>query len=58
MCMTGGAANKVTFDAGEEHLVVLHPSESHGDPFKLLGCMIEPDLRMHTVIQQLLSKVR
>ena len=53
-----GSANRVTFDAGKEHLVVLHPSESHGDPFKLLGCMIDPDLRMHTAIEQLLNKIR
>ena len=53
-----GSANRVTFDAGKEHLVVLHPSESHGDPFKLLGCMVDPDLRMHTAIEQLLSKIR
>ena len=53
-----GAANRVTFDAGKEHLVVLHPSESHGDTFKLLGCMVDPDLRMHTAIEQLLSKIR
>jgi hypothetical protein len=53
-----GDANRVTFDAGKEHLVVLHPSESHGDSFKLLGCMIDLDLRMHSCIEQLLSKIR
>ena len=53
-----GRANRVSFDAGKEHLVVLHPSQNHGDPFKLLGCMIDLDLRMHTAIDQLLSKIR
>ena len=45
-----GRANRVTFDPAKEHLVVLHPSESHGEPFKLLGLMVDLDLRMHTAI--------
>jgi len=53
-----GRANRVTFDAGKEHMVILHPSESHGECFKLLGCMIDLDLRMHSEIDQLLSKIR
>ena len=39
-------------------MVILHPDEHHGDPFKLLGLMIDLDLRMHTCIDQLLSKIR
>ena len=50
--------NRVSFDASKDHLVVLHPSEYHGDPFKMLGLMIDLDLRMHTAIEQLLSKIR
>ena len=53
-----GEANRVNFDAGKEHLIVLHPSESHGESFKLLGCLIDLDLRMHSAIDQLLSKIR
>ena len=53
-----GRANRVSFDAGKEHLVVLHPSAFSGDPFRLLGLMIDLDLRMHTAIEQLLSKIR
>ena len=53
-----GRANRVTFDPAKEHLVVLHPSEFHGEPFKLLGLMVDLDLRMHTAIDQLLSKIR
>ena len=48
----------MTFDAAKEHLVVLHPSLNHGESFKLLGCMMDTDLRMHTAIEQMLSKVR
>ena len=53
-----GRSNRVSFDAGKEHLVVLHPSAFVGDPFRLLGLMIDLDLRMHTAIEQLLSKIR
>ena len=53
-----GVANRVTFDAGKEHLIILHPSEHHGEMFKLLGCPMDTDLRMHSAIEQLLSKIR
>ena len=53
-----GRRNRVSFDPGKEHLVVIHPNEFHGEPFKLLGLMIDLDLRMHTEIDQLLSKIR
>ena len=53
-----GTTNRVSFDASEEHLVVLHPSLGHGESFKLLGCMIDKDLRMHSAIDQLMAKVR
>ena len=53
-----GTTNRVSFDASKEHLVVLHPSLGHGESFKLLGCMIDKDLRMHSAIEQLMAKVR
>jgi len=53
-----GRKNRVSFDALKEHIVILHPSKGHGDPFKLLGCMMDTDLRMHSAIDQLLGKVR
>ena len=55
---TWGEMNRVCFDASKEHMVILHPSESHGDSFKLLGCMVDVDLRMHSAIEQVLSKIR
>ena len=30
---TWGRTNRVSFDAAKDHLVVMHPSEYHGDPF-------------------------
>ena len=53
-----GRANRVSFDPSKEHLVVLHPTENHGACFKLLGCMVDTDLMMHTAIDQLLTKIR
>ena len=53
-----GKVNRVIFDAAKEHLVVIHPRDSHGEPFKLLGLMIDLDLRMHSAIDQLLAKIR
>ena len=53
-----GGMNRVSFDASKEHMVVLHPTENHGQAFKLLGCMIDVDLRMHSALDQLLSKIR
>ena len=53
-----GRVNRVIFDEGKEHLVVIHPNQWHGEIFKLLGCMIDLNLGMHTCIDQLLSKIR
>ena len=37
---------------------LLHPSESPGGAFKRLGCVVELDLRMHSAVEQELSKIR
>ena len=38
--------------------MILHPLEWHGEAFKLLGCMIDPDMRMRSAVEQVLSKIR
>ena len=38
-------------------MVVLHPVQNHGASFKLLGCMIDTDLRMESAIDQLSAKI-
>jgi len=53
-----GKANRVSFDALKEHMIILHPSESMGEPFKLLGCMVDVNLRMQSAVEQVLSKIR
>ena len=53
-----GEMNRVTFDAGKEHVIIIHPTLSHGDTFKLLGCPMDVDLRMHSAVEQVLSKIR
>ena len=56
--LTWGAINRVSFGPVKEHVVILHPIVGHGKSFKLLGCMIDTDLRMHSCMEQLLSKIR
>jgi len=46
-----GRQNRVSFDAAKEHTVILHPLEWHGEAFKLLGCMIDPDMRMRLAVE-------
>ena len=52
-----GGTNRVSFDVAKEHVLVLHPVQNHGAVFKLLGCMIDTDLRMQSAIDQLTSKI-
>ena len=53
-----GRVNRVSFDAAKEHMMVLHPSEAFGETFKFLGCLVDVDMRMHSVVEQVLSKIR
>ena len=53
-----GETNRVSFDASKEHIILLHPSESFGEMLKLLGCPVDPDLRMHSAVDQVLNKIR
>ena len=53
-----GRTNRVTFDAGKEHFVMLHLYKDHGAFFRLLGPTIDPHLRMSTCSDQLLNEIR
>ena len=53
-----GKTNRVSFDASKEHTIILHPSAHHGETFKLLGCPVDTDLRAHSAVAQVLSKIR
>ena len=50
--------NRMSLYASKEHAVILHSLECHGEAFNLLGCMIDPDLRMHSTIEQLMFQIR
>ena len=39
-------------------MVLLHPSESLGESFKLLGCIVDVNLRMQSAVEQVLSRIR
>ena len=36
-----GKVNRVTFDAGKKYIIVIHPVQGEGDPFKLLGSLVD-----------------
>ena len=53
-----GRRNRVAFDAGKEHLVIIHPLLGEGDDFKLLGCLFDCKLIMRQAIEKILSQAR
>ena len=53
-----GRSNRVAFDPAKEHVVVIHPINGEGDPFKLLGCTVDSKLIMHQAIDKILSQMR
>ena len=53
-----GRINRVSFDPSKEHLVIVHPRYGYGDPFKLLGCLIDNKLIMKQAIDKILSQIR
>ena len=53
-----GKVNRVVFDADKEHVIILHPLQGEGDPFKLLGCLVDLKLTMQQAIDKLLSQIR
>ena len=55
---TWGRCNRVSFDAGKEHLVVLHPISGEGETFRLLGCQVDVKLIMQQAIDKILTEIR
>ena len=53
-----GVCNRVEFDADKEAFVILHPSLGEGDDFRLLGLMVDNQLRMQAAVEALLKKAR
>ena len=53
-----GRTNRVAFDPSKEHQVILHSIFGKGEPFKLLGCMIDCKLLMHEAIDKIISQMR
>ena len=50
--------NRVIFDADKEHSVVIHPLQGEGDPFKLLGCLVDCKIIMQQIVDKMLSQIR
>ena len=53
-----GVRNRVAFDAGKEHIIIIHPQDGQGDNFKLLGCLIDVALTMNAEIDYLVSRAK
>jgi hypothetical protein len=53
-----GRVNRVAFDPAKEHLVILHPIDGAGEPFKFLGCMFDCKLIMNQAVDKILSQIR
>ncbi len=53
-----GRINRVAFDPSKEHVVVIHPTLGEGDPFKLLGLLVDYKLIMDAGIEKILSQAR
>ena len=53
-----GRQNQVTFDPAKELFRIVHPRESDGDVFKMLGTDIDCELTMVDCIETILSKGR
>ena len=51
-----GAKNRVTFEPAKEEFVVLDPRDGVGEPFRLLGPIIDNKLRMNVDINKLFRK--
>ena len=53
-----GTRNRVEFDANKEHIVIIHPANGQGEDFKLLGCLIDVQLRMEHAVDALMARAR
>ena len=53
-----GARNRVTFEPTKEEFAVLDPRGGTGGPFRLLGPLIDNQLRMHLAIDKLFRKAK
>ena len=50
-----GRINRVAFDPSKQQVVVIHPTLGEGDPFKLLGLLVDHKLVMDTDIEKILG---
>ena len=53
-----GRKSRVAFDATKEHAVIIHPLSAEGDPFKLLGLLVDCKLIMLPAVEKILSQIK
>ena len=51
-----GAANRVVFDAGKEHHIILSRTDPLGDDFRLLGIEFDCKLLMNVAIREVVTE--
>ena len=53
-----GRKDRVTFEPSKEEFIILDPRDGHGQPFRLLGPVIDNQLRMGAAIDKLYRKAK
>ena len=53
-----GATNRVQFEPSKEAFVVIYPINGSGEDFRMLGCVMDCKLLMHSAIDAIAKKVR
>ena len=53
-----GRDNRVTFDPGKEHFMVIHPEDGDDECFRFLGTFIDCHLKRTPCIDQIVAKIR
>ena len=53
-----GRDNRVTFDPGKEHFMVIHPEDGDDESFRFLGTLIDCHLTMTPCIDQIVAEIR
>ena len=53
-----GSRNRVAFEPTKETIAIIHPRDGEGDPFKILGCYFDVQLKMDLAINKVVTHVK
>ena len=57
-CTVGSNRNRVIFDAGKEHINIVHPTHGQGEDYLYLGILFDVKLTMASAVDQIVSRAR